>query len=148
MRIRNERTGFFLHSSELNYGSGSGQQIVDAFDGDHDYNSLWQIKEHEADEVVPCRTGTRIACGSSIRLEHMNTQRNLHSHAAFQSPVTGRQEVSAFGNRGDGDRGDNWIIECSSDDVGGFIYGKTKFYLKHKDTGKYLYTDQQSKYTQ
>ncbi len=148
MRIRNERTGFFLHSSELNYGSGSGQQIVDAFDGDHDYNSLWQIKEHEADEVVPCRTGTRIACGSSIRLEHMNTQRNLHSHAAFQSPVTGRQEVSAFGNRGDGDRGDNWIIECSSDDVGGFIYGKTKLFLKHKDTGKYLYTDQQSKYTQ
>lgn len=25
--------------------------------------------------------------------------------------------------------------------------GKTKFYLKHKDTGLYLYTDNQSKFT-
>ena len=30
----------------------------------------------------------------------------------------------------------------------GYIYGKTKFYLKHRDTGQYLYTDQGSKYTE
>ena len=34
-----------LHSSELSYGSGSGQQAITGFDNDHDYNSLWQIKE-------------------------------------------------------------------------------------------------------
>ena len=49
LRIRNERLGFFLHSSELSYGSGSGQQIVTGFDGDHDYNSLWTVKEEESD---------------------------------------------------------------------------------------------------
>jgi len=149
IRIRNERIGFYLHSSELSYGSGSGQQIITGFDGDSDYNSLWTIKEEEGDDQSNmCRTGTKIKCGSFIRLEHMNTGRNLHSHAAFNSPVTGRQEVSAFGNQGDGDRGDNWQIECDSDDVDGYIYGKTKFYLKHKDTGLYLYTDQGSKFTE
>ena len=55
--------------------------------------------------------------------------------------------MSAFGNGGDGDGGDNWIIECHSDDVAGYIYGKTKFFLKHKDTGAYLYTDANSRYT-
>ena len=53
----------------------------------------------------------------------MNSGRNLHSHAAFNSPVSGRQEVSAFGSGGDGDRGDNWQIECESNDVDGMIYG-------------------------
>lgn len=35
----------------------------------------------------------------------MNTGRNLHSHANFDSPVSRRQEVSAYGDGGDGDRG-------------------------------------------
>jgi dolichyl-phosphate-mannose--protein O-mannosyl transferase len=148
IRLRNERLGFYLHSSELNYGSGSGQQIVTAFEGDSDYNSLWTVKEQEAEGEPLCRTGAKLKCGAAIRLEHMNTGRNLHSHAAFQSPVTGRQEVSAFGNQGDGDGGDNWIIECDSEDVEGYIYGKTKFYLKHRDTGNYLYSDTNSKYTE
>lgn len=78
----------------------------------------------------------------------MNTGRNLHSHAAFASPVTGRQEVSSFGNQGDGDGGDNWQIECDSDHVDGVVYGKTKFYLKHRDTGLYLYSDMNSKYNE
>jgi dolichyl-phosphate-mannose--protein O-mannosyl transferase len=76
----------------------------------------------------------------------MNTGKNLHSHAAFESPVSRRQEVSAFGDNGDGDGGDNWIIECEGNDVDGLVYGKTTFYLKHRDTGLYLYTDTNSKY--
>ena len=35
----------------------------------------------------------------------MNTKRNIHSHSGFHSPVSGRQEVSAFGDEGDGDQG-------------------------------------------
>lgn len=56
--------------------------------------------------------------------------------------------MSGFGNHGDGDGGDNWEIECESDDVDGFVHGKTKFYLKHRDTGLYLYTDGGSKYNE
>jgi len=78
----------------------------------------------------------------------MQTGRNIHSHSTFDSPVSGRQEVSAFGDRGDGDSQDNWVIECESGDVDGNVYGSTQFYLRHAHTGMYLYTDSGSKYTQ
>ena len=78
----------------------------------------------------------------------MNTGRNLHSHGHFQSPVSNRQEVSGFGSSGEGDGGDNWIIECESDDVDGYVYGKTRIFLKHRDSDNYLYTDQGSKFTE
>ena len=53
------------------------------FDGDHDYNSLWTIKEEESPDAPMCRTGTKIKCGAKVRFEHMNTQKNLHSHSNF-----------------------------------------------------------------
>ena len=88
----------------------------------------------------------------------MNTGKNLHSHATFDSPVSGRQEVSGFGDNGDGDGGmftsicnvnigDNWVIECDSNDKDGYVFGKTLFYLHHRDTKMYLYTDVASKFT-
>ena len=50
-----------------------------------------------------------VKCGDTIRLLHIATRRNLHSHL-FQSPLSNNQEVSAFGENGDGDEGDNWGI--------------------------------------
>lgn len=41
--------------------------------------------------------------------------------------------MSAFGEEGDGDKGDNWIIECL--DAGKTnITGNEVFFLKHTDT--------------
>ena len=45
-----------------------------------------------------------IKCGQSIRLTHLQTSRNLHSHH-FQSPLSHNLEVSAFGEDGEGDEG-------------------------------------------
>lgn len=45
-----------------------------------------------------------IACGTTIRLEHLATGKNLHSHH-FPSPLSNNQEVSAFGENGEGDTG-------------------------------------------
>ena len=42
-------------------------------------------------------------CGDTIRLEHMETQKNLHSHLGMSSPISHNQEVSGFGDDGDGD---------------------------------------------
>jgi len=50
----------------------------------------------------PCRQP--IKCGQTIRLMHLNTRRNLHSHH-FQSPLSHNLEVSAFGENGEGDEG-------------------------------------------
>ena len=47
---------------------------------------------------------TPVKCGDTIRLQHLATKRNLHSHF-FQSPLSHNQEVSCFGEGGDGDTG-------------------------------------------
>lgn len=40
-----------------------------------------------------------IKCGDIIRLQHLPTGKNLHSHY-FQSPLSGNQEISAYGEDG------------------------------------------------
>lgn len=48
-----------------------------------------------------------LLCGDTLRLEHALTKRNLHSEEIFQSMITNGQEVSAFGEGGEGDDS-NW----------------------------------------
>jgi hypothetical protein len=75
-----------------------------------------------APRAKPLNTVTR--CGSNlalagrvarhcrsvqIRLTHLGTKKNLHSHQ-YQSPLSQKQEVSGFGDNGDGDVGDDWEL--------------------------------------
>ena len=48
-----------------------------------------------------------------IRLMHVNTRRNLHSHV-YSSHLSNGQEVSAYGDNGVGDQGDDWTVSCST----------------------------------
>lgn len=41
IKLQHERTKYRLHSHEVPYGSGSGQQSVTAFPGVEDGNSYW-----------------------------------------------------------------------------------------------------------
>jgi len=87
-----------------------------------------------------------------IRLQHLTTGRNLHSHH-FTSPLSNSQEVSAFGEQGvcefefssatnnlerydffsgEGDTGDVWVVVCESD----FWLRDEPVMFKHVDTGK------------
>lgn len=59
-------------------------------------------------------------CGDKVRLEHILTKKNLHTHD-IRSPISGAFEVAAYGNdvevfrlteKGVGDTADNWILEC------------------------------------
>lgn len=54
-----------------------------------------------------------VKCGQKIQLMHLSTGRNLHSHH-YASPLSQNQEVSAFGDGGKGDTGDDWLVECST----------------------------------
>ena len=45
-----------------------------------------------------------VACGSVVRLQHLQTRLFLHSHK-FTSPLSGNQEVSCFGDGNTGDSG-------------------------------------------
>ena len=41
LKLQHERSKFRLHSHEVPYGSGSGQQSVTGFPGVEDANSYW-----------------------------------------------------------------------------------------------------------
>jgi hypothetical protein len=45
-----------------------------------------------------------VACGSVVRLQHLQTHLFLHSHN-FRSPLSNNQEVSCFGDGTQGDEG-------------------------------------------
>jgi len=67
----------------------------------------------------------------------------LHTHD-FQAPLSGRSEVSAFGDDGNGDTGDNWQLICEKQKEGEILKASYVFYLFHVDTKRYLVCD--SKY--
>ena len=91
-------------------------------------------------------------CGSTLRLQHSTTKKFLHSHL-FSSPLSGSQEVSAFGDNGIifsqcpiyfkihygellgvGDSGDHWRVVCDGD----FWERDDSVTFKHLDTNTYL----------
>eukprot|EP00300_Choanocystis_sp_HF-7_P022281 c21475_g1_i1.p1 GENE.c21475_g1_i1~~c21475_g1_i1.p1 ORF type:complete len:212 (-),score=27.85 c21475_g1_i1:87-722(-) len=132
IKLQHSRSNRKLHSHEVQYGSGSGQQSVTGFEGPADSNSFWIVKGGHGGT---CKRGQPIKSGDVIRLEHLRTGRNLHSHL-FQSPISAKQEVSAFGEGGNGDQGDSWKVDCS----GTWIRGKP-VRLQHVETSKWLTTD-------
>ena len=87
-----------------------------------------------ADGKDTCLAGSPIMCGDTVRMIHLLTGKNLHSHG-FRSPLTGQQEVSAFGDDGAGDSGDNWKIVCPSG-MGKPWKTDKPLYLLHLGTGK------------
>lgn len=128
-------TGKNLHSHGIAWGSGSGQQSVTTTGVQSDKGSLWLIKE---DSKAPGgeNIGTPVKCNSVIRLEHADTSKNLHSHL-FRSPLSGQQEVSAFGDSGEGDSGDNWKVVCEA--KGASVWERlAPVSFVHQDTTKYL----------
>lgn len=131
IKLLNLQTSTRLHSHDVKYGSGSGQQSVTAVKNADDHNSYWQIKPKL--NVVKER-GDPIKCGEVVRLFHLSTRRNLHSHL-FQSPLSNNQEVSAFGENGDGDDGDNWIVDCDEE----YWQRDEPVRLKHEATKKFLH---------
>ncbi|XP_075072353.1 stromal cell-derived factor 2-like protein 1 [Mixophyes fleayi] len=109
LKLLNTRHNVRLHSHDVKYGSGSGQQSVTGVETSDDVNSYWRIRGKTS---ADCPRGEPIKCGQAIRLTHVNTGKNLHTHH-FSSPLSNNQEVSAFGDNGEGDDLDTWTVQCS-----------------------------------
>lgn len=135
VKLVNTNSNARLHSHDVKYGSGSGQQSVTAVKSADDHNSYWQVMP--AFGVKGIERGEKIRCGSTIRLTHLATRHNLHSHL-FVSPLSNNQEVSAFGENGLGDDGDNWIVECEADD---YWRREEAVRFVHKLTNKFLHVN-------
>ncbi|XP_061608774.1 stromal cell-derived factor 2 isoform X1 [Phyllopteryx taeniolatus] len=106
--------------------SCSGQQSVTGVTSVEDSNSYWSVR---GTRDAACLRGNAVKCGQNIRLTHVNTGRNLHSHY-FSSPLSSNQEVSAFGEEGEGDHLDEWTVEC-----GGAVWKRAEAVrFRHKAT--------------
>lgn len=113
--IKNNRIGgAYLHSHWHLYpeGIGARQQQVTTY-SHKDSNNKWIIKRAFDDETKQTRDDGDIYVrdGDMIRLEHVNTRRNLHSHFEL-APITKRHyQVTCYGQDGLGDANDIWILK-------------------------------------
>lgn len=134
IKLMHDKTKYRLHSHDVPYGTGSGQQSVTGYPGVEDSNSYWSIRPALEAKF---RQGELIVDGAIVRLFHSQTKKWLHSHL-HASPITNNLEVSAFGSETNSDTGDHWRL---------IIEGKGKTWLRdqkvrlvHVDTGGYLTT--------
>ena len=146
-------SAFLLNSESKNLGSGSGQQIVTAVENPTTLNTMWWIREPSDPESrgneAACNDGTAtpIQCNQILRLTHLDTLRNLHSHNV-KSPLSRQQEVSGYGEGdGEGDNGDDWRVICSASSAK-YWKREAKVYLQHVDSGKFLGASSTVKFTQ
>ncbi|KRZ42062.1 E3 ubiquitin-protein ligase RNF13, partial [Trichinella pseudospiralis] len=131
VKLLNVKIDRRLHSHDVRYGSGSGQQSVTGIADKDDKGSYWVVLAAH-DNI--CQRGQPIACNSVIRLQHSSTGCLLHSHSAFACPFSGNQEVSCFGKNGIGDEGDNWIVLCDKK----YWEKGDEVHFKHLQTDQYL----------
>jgi len=92
------------------WGGGSGQQVVTLVSDKAEHSTLWQVRE--GDNESQCSPGEPIKCGQIIRLTHLQSQKNLHTHH-IPSAISRQQEISGFGENGEGDHGDDWRVLCN-----------------------------------
>ncbi|XP_049305919.1 protein O-mannosyl-transferase 2 isoform X2 [Bactrocera dorsalis] len=107
--IKNHKTGGgYLHSHYHLYpkGIGARQQQVTTYTHKDD-NNKWLIKPYNKDSIDNLKY---ISHGALIRLEHVATRRNLHSHGE-PAPLTKRHlQITGYGEDGQGDANDIWQV--------------------------------------
>lgn len=138
IRIRHVATGHALHSHLINYTTGSHQQEVTCFES-RDDNDWWIVKGPNG-EGINAPIGAPVANHGIIRLEHVMTKRNLHSHRGHHSPATHQGEVTAYGDYGIGDDNDNWKLEIHGENPGQAWRNDHRFRLIHVDTNHALHS--------
>ncbi|CAH0550291.1 unnamed protein product [Brassicogethes aeneus] len=107
--LKNHRTGGgYLHSHYHLYpeGIGARQQQITTYTHKDD-NNKWLIKKYNSEDI----SGVNIVKnGDLVRLEHIATKRNLHSHKE-QAPITKKHyQVTGYGENGTGDANDVWRV--------------------------------------
>ncbi|KAI0210003.1 Protein O-mannosyl-transferase 2 [Lamellibrachia satsuma] len=111
--LKNYRTGgAYLHSHWHLYpeGVGARQQQVTTY-GHKDENNMWLLKPADRDASTNDTDVTIVMNGDLIRLQHVETSRNLHSHRV-RAPLTQRHyQLTCYGENGTGDTNDVFRIE-------------------------------------
>lgn len=132
--IKNHRTGgAYLHSHWHLYpeGVGARQQQVTTYSHKDD-NNKWKIKKYNEESSESTDPIEFVKNGDLVRLEHVVTERNLHSHNEL-GPVTKKHfQVTCYGEKGIGDANDVFKIEFDGGKLGDKLETvKTRFRLVH-----------------
>ena len=94
-----------------------------------DENNKWLIKPYNATAYPNVKT---LGNGDLVRLEHIQTTRNLHSHRE-PAPLTKKHhQVTGYGESGTGDANDVWkIVVAGGTSADRILTVTTKFSLVH-----------------
>ena len=107
--------GGLLHSHVQTYPVGSGQQQVTCYHYKDENNDWIILPRWDEPPYNPEGEIRFLQDGDVIRLNHVPTTRNLHSHTV-PAPVTKlNHEVSCYGNATVGDEKDYWVVEIVDD---------------------------------
>ncbi|KAI9254306.1 dolichyl-phosphate-mannose-protein mannosyltransferase [Sporodiniella umbellata] len=142
--------GGLLHSHIQTYPEGSEQQQITCYHH-QDENNHWNIRpvrsqdEEAFDQPENIEFVRFLNDGDIVRLVHISTGRNLHSHQV-PAPLSKNQwEVSGYGNETVGDVQDHWIVEIVDDSIyktKDFVRSlTTRFRLRHERLGCLLTAD-------
>ncbi|ODV74499.1 dolichyl-phosphate-mannose-protein mannosyltransferase PMT2 [Cyberlindnera jadinii NRRL Y-1542] len=135
--------GSLLHSHVQVYPEGSKQQQVTAY-GHKDSNNQWYFQRPRGRDAWNETTDIMeyVIDQMPIRLMHVSTGRNLHSHEVAAPVSKSEYEVSCYGDANIGDPKDNWVIEImhqyGSEDKLRVHPLTTSFRLRHQLLGCYL----------
>ena len=137
VKLQHASSKLFLSSIEINYLTGSTQQIVRGVNSTKIAlaETLWAllpVDENTGINSKEIRQGEPVRCGDYIKLKHSVTSKNLHSHA-IPAQLGKGYEVSCFDGT---DTGDVWEVQCKENVE--ILKVRDHFTLKHKDTGYYL----------
>ncbi|XP_022901838.2 protein O-mannosyl-transferase 2 [Onthophagus taurus] len=129
--LKNHRTGGgYLHSHYHLYpdGIGARQQQITTYTHKDD-NNKWIIKKYNSETSEGVQI---LRSGDLIRLEHIATKRNLHSHKE-PAPITKKHlQVTGYGENGTGDANDVWkVIVIGANDKAEVTAVNTKLKFVH-----------------
>ena len=137
--------GGLLHSHIQTYPAGSEQQQVTCYHYKDDNNHWTILPIWDQPQYDPNRPLRYLEHGDAVRLQHVPTTRNLHSHP-IPAPLTKvNHEVSCYGNASVGDSHDYWVLEIVDDlklssrtHVSRVHSLTTRFRFRHQALGCYL----------
>lgn len=110
--LKNHRTGGgYLHSHQHLYPAevGAAQQQITTYTH-KDENNRFLIKPYDKESVDGV---VFVRSGDLVRLTHVHTGRNLHSHREKAPVATKYMQVTGYGEDGIGDANDVWKVVIS-----------------------------------
>ena len=135
--------GGLLHSHVQTYPVGSNQQQVTCYHYKDDNNQFTILPRWDEPPYNPNDDMKFLKDGDVIRLNHVPTTRNIHSHTVLAPISKLNYEVSCYGNDTIGDKHDYWKVEVVDDINRGTNVDRihsltTRLRFRHEALGCYL----------